>query len=284
MQEDKAPILVTKPTKPTTTSKPIVVKKALFIGINYIGTENQLNGCINDSNNLKNFFIQNKYFNNNEVIMMNDNLSGNFYPTRQNILLQLTNLVTFANQNADKVVELFISYSGHGIGVRDLNGDEQDGQDEALVPIDFQKTGFIVDDLLRSTLVDRLPANANLVFLCDSCHSGTMFDLRYTYEVTMANAELVNPKRTDTKCQVVTISGCKDNQTSADAYLANSYQGAMTAAFLANFKDEMSYKALITKMRKWLLSNKDRFTQVPQLCSGKKLNLDSPFLLSIYNN
>lgn len=37
--------------------KPIIInknKKALLIGINYIGTSNQLNGCINDINCIKN--------------------------------------------------------------------------------------------------------------------------------------------------------------------------------------------------------------------------------------
>lgn len=281
----------TQPTvKPTTkpptqpTVKPTVVKKALLIGINYTGTENQLNGCINDSTNLRNFLVQNKYFEANDITMMNDFSIGPLYPTKTNILQQFNNLVIFAAQNQNKTVEIFISYSGHGIGVKDNNGDELDGQDEALVPIDFNVSSFIVDDAIRSNLVNNLTDNVHLVFLCDSCHSGTIMDLKYLYEVTAAKPEIINPKLTDTKCNVVTISGCKDNQTSADAYVANTYQGAMTASFLNVYKDEMSYKTLITKMRTWLTANKDRFTQIPQLCSGKKINLDNPFLLSVYNN
>jgi len=264
--------------------KQSVIKKGLLIGINYVGSENELNGCINDANNLKNFLIQIKYLNANEIIMMNDLLQGAFYPSKANILSQLQGLVTFAKANTDKIVELFVSYSGHGTGVRDTNGDEQDGQDEALVPVDFMQNGFIVDDYLRTNFVDKLPANVNVVFLCDACHSGTMFDLKYLYQVNASKPENINPKRTDTKCNVVTISGCRDDQTSADAYLSNTYQGAMTAAFLANYKDEMTYKVLITKMLTWLTNNRDRFTQIPQLGSGKKINLDTPFLLSIYNN
>jgi hypothetical protein len=33
-------------------------KRALLIGINYIGSSNQLNGCINDVANIKSFLIQ----------------------------------------------------------------------------------------------------------------------------------------------------------------------------------------------------------------------------------
>lgn len=258
-----------------------IVKKALLIAINYIGSDNELNGCINDSKNLQSFLIQNKYINSSDITMMNDTLSGNLYPTKANILLHFNNLVTFANQNAKKTVELFLSYSGHGTGVKDTTGDEVDGQDEALVPVDFESSGFIVDDLIRSNLVDKLSANVKLVFLCDACHSGTIMDLKYLYNTT-GKAETVNSKLTDTVCDVITVSGCKDDQTSADAYLSNKYQGAMTAAFLSNYADEMSYKILISKMRSWLQSN--RFSQVPQLCAGKKINLDGPFLLSVYND
>lgn len=264
--------------------KQTIVKKALLIGINYIGTANELNGCINDSENLKKFLIQNNYINLADITMMNDKLTGTLKPIKQNILFQFNNLVTFANQNKDKIVKIFIAYSGHGIGVRDTDNDELDGQDEALVPLDYQSVGFIVDDVIRSTFIDKLPANAQVVFLCDSCHSGTIMDLKYLYEVTLAKPETANPKLAETKCNVVTISGCKDNQTSADAYVGNTYQGAMTAAFLNIYKDEMSYKDVITKMRTWLTSNRDRFTQVPQLCSGKKIDLNTPFLLSNYNN
>ena len=36
-----------------------IVKKGLLIAINYTGSDNQLNGCINDQDNLKKFLIKN---------------------------------------------------------------------------------------------------------------------------------------------------------------------------------------------------------------------------------
>ena len=39
-----------------------MLKKALLIGINYTGTDYELRGCINDSINLKQFLISNKFF------------------------------------------------------------------------------------------------------------------------------------------------------------------------------------------------------------------------------
>ena len=37
------------------------------------------------------------------------------------------------------------------------------------------------------------------------------------------------------KCDAVMISGCRDDQTSADAYMNNSYRGAMSTAFMDTY-------------------------------------------------
>lgn len=60
-------------------------------------------------------------------------------------------------------------YSGHGYQVRDLNGDEDDGCDEALVAYDLIA---ITDDKL-SVLFKRVRAKEVLVII-DSCFSGTI--------------------------------------------------------------------------------------------------------------
>ena len=48
------------------------MKKALLIGINYTGTANELNGCINDVMNMKTALID-KYEFKNEFIIINMN-------------------------------------------------------------------------------------------------------------------------------------------------------------------------------------------------------------------
>ncbi len=37
--------------------------------------------------------------------------------------------------------------SGHGGQTKDLDGDEADGFDEVIYPVDFEKAGHIVDDV-----------------------------------------------------------------------------------------------------------------------------------------
>jgi len=91
-----------------------------------------------------------------------------------------------------------------------------------------------------------------------------------------------------THCEVIMISGCRDSQTSADAYLKDKqeggkyeYQGAMTAAFISNYKNGITYEELIIIMRSWL--KKKKFTQIPQLSSGQYLNTKNNFLLCNFN-
>jgi metacaspase-1 len=263
------------------------VKKGLLIGINYIGTSFELGGCIDDATNLKQFLVYNRYFEANDLVTMSDKAVGNLYPTKANILKQLNELVNFASadENKDKDVYLFLSYSGHGAYLQDKNGDEDDNNDEVLCPVDCDKVGYIVDDNLKADFIDKLPSNVKLTILVDACHSGTVMDLRYQY--LKKKKTIVNGKVTDSKCTVCMISGCTDSQTSSDAWLPNvisskyEAQGAMTASFLYNFKDGINYTQLITNMRNWL-KNK-RFTQIPQLTSGRSINLNDPFLLSSYD-
>lgn len=79
---------------------------------------------------------------------------------------------------------VFVYYSGHGTSVKDLDGDETDGLDEALVPTDYTaappgdwataRRRLIVDDDLHrwvQSASDKGAAKTLLIF--DACHSGT---------------------------------------------------------------------------------------------------------------
>lgn len=263
-----------------------VIKRCLLIGINYRGTPAELNGCINDSENIKQFLITNNYFNENEMIIMNEDQKDDLIPIKQNILKQFNELVNLANLNKSKKVNIFLSYSGHGSYIRDINGDEGDGKDEAICPLDYDASGFIIDDDLRKLFVNKLHKNVRLFCIFDSCHSGTVLDLKYNYLLDKKNSYKVCTTVPVSQCQVVMISGCKDNQTSADAYIIDDntklyeYQGAMTASFISNYKSGISYLQLIKNMREWL--KKEEYTQIPQLSSGKQITVTAPILLNYF--
>src|SRR5262245_34150217 len=80
---------------------------------------------------------------------------------------------------ADHVAQLkardvfLFQYSGHGTQFDDDSGDEPDGKDEALCPVDMMTAGFIRDDEVRAIL-NRVPAGALVVGFIDCCHSGSI--------------------------------------------------------------------------------------------------------------
>lgn len=144
-------------------------RRAVLIGINYVGQKGQLSGCHNDVFNMYNY-IQDYYgFQDEDVTVLVDDGDHN-PPTKANILAAYQKVVR-QSQAGDAI---FLHYSGHGTKVRDLNGDEDDGYDEALVPLDFKSAGLILDDDLNDMIVKALPPGVHVValvstfFLC-SC-------------------------------------------------------------------------------------------------------------------
>jgi hypothetical protein len=63
-----------------------------------------------------------------------------------------------------------------------VGGDEVDGMDEVILPLDFKTKGYIVDDELHDLLVKPLKKGVRLTAIFDSCHSGTALDLPYIFK------------------------------------------------------------------------------------------------------
>lgn len=151
-------------------------KRAVLIGINYIGTESQLSGCHNDVLNMKRYLMAVHGFEElNMAILMDDGKHIN--PTRDNMMKALQDLA-HSSRPGDTCI---LHYSGHGGYVRDENGDEEDRRDETLVPLDYNTAGQIRDDDLFKALVLKIPKDVLLMCLMDSCHSGTVLDLPYKF-------------------------------------------------------------------------------------------------------
>jgi Caspase domain len=62
-----------------------------------------------------------------------------------------------------------------------FTGDEEDGYDETLIPVDFQQHGQIRDDDLLRILVKPMKEGVTMTCLMDCCHSGTVLDLPYRF-------------------------------------------------------------------------------------------------------
>ena len=111
------------------------------------------------------------------VILTDDQQNPMSQPTKANILRGMHWLVKDARPNDS----LFFHYSGHGGQTEDLDGDEDDGYDEVIYPVDFRQAGHIVDDEMHLIMVKSLSPGVRLTAIFDSCHSGTALDLPYIY-------------------------------------------------------------------------------------------------------
>lgn len=254
--------------------------RILSIGINYVGTKSELNGCLNDIINLRKNTTTKK-----RIIMSELSQNKNLIPTKKNILNQIKEFVKDVGPNE----KLLFQYSGHGYFTRDHTSDEKDGRDETICPLDYEKSGDISDDQIYDALIKPLPEGCKLFCLMDCCHSGTILDLKYSFNLSQYVVrkrrkkikkkrwtKSIDPRYQETKCQVICISGCRDNQTSADTWEDRQYQGAMTWALLKtlNNKSVDNYKNLMKNLLKTLKRNK--YSQIPQISAGHNLNLQDP--------
>lgn len=241
------------------------MKKALSVAINkYVGAP--LRGCINDSEHIKSWLESKDY----EVIVLHDEQA-----TKQNIINQIKDILSALTTDD----QFIFHYSGHGSQIPTNDAAEEDHLTEILCPFDLidqtgnWTTNFITDDELASMFSN---AVCHIECFMDCCHSGSStreFSPTVTsrYIQSPIEKELAVTKfQLGPKSSVICWSGCKDDQTSADAYINNKFQGAFTAALLqtSGTRDQRKYH-IVEYMRI------NGFTQIPQLyCPDELLSKD----------
>jgi len=246
-----------------------MVKKALMIGINYPHSPAPLKGCLTDIERTARVLKEKYGYNPEHIVSLRDDAADPAkQPTRDNILKQL---YAITHDTTPGLSEIWIHYSGHGSQVRDVSGDEKDGKDEVLVPSDYQTHGMILDDEIYNMVKD---VACPTILIIDACHSGSMCDLEYGISVDVPRRQFLrfqNSTRSLANPNIVSISGCGDVQTSADAYNPELKLGvgAFTDAFLFVL-DHYKYKGplLFIYQETCRLLHSRRFTQLPVLSSS----------------
>ncbi len=277
-----------------------MAKKALLIGINrYKIPGADLRGCVNDVENMKGVLTQMYGFASKDVAVMTD-----FAATTKAMKAAISKLVRDA-RSGDVVL---LHYSGHGANVIDVNGDEPDRRDEILCPTDLDWHKPLLDDWLRTTF-NRLRAGVSLTVIMDCCHSGSNTRVLLPPDAPSIPRFLPNPldimeaesgrklrgkvkgslhasataKRkksdiVDANIPELLVTGCRDTQTSADAYIGGSYNGALTYCVVETLKaagGTISYRQMHQGTIKRL--KQGGYDQVPQL-EGRSVKFDRPFL------
>ena len=256
--------------------------KVILFGLNYNGTQHQLNGCINDTTLMKN--CQESYL---EVPSKNIEVytdETTIKPTKTNMIRILKEAI--AKVNDGKYHTLWIHYSGHGTHYWDENGDENIvndggvGMDEALCPLD---NTLLLDDELNE-LFGTIKQNKMLVCIFDCCHSGTALDLPYhfSYRNGVISQENISGSN-KIKCNAILLSGCKDIQYSADAFKISKkfdYTGAFTTALLRACQQKYSISLRDIMIQAFDFLQKKGFAQIPQITCNFPVNVDKPFMKS----
>ena len=276
-----------------------MAKRALLIGINrYKLSGADLRGCVNDVKNMQDVLTRLCGFRSADVTTLLD-----FAATTKAMRTAIASLV----RSCRKGDVLLLHYSGHGSNVPDADGDEADGRDEILCPTDLDWKAPLADDWLRKTF-DRLRAGVSLTVVMDCCHSGTNTRAFRPPDAAVIERYLPSPwdliaaesgrrlrgavkgtlrrsgarrRRSDVvsaPIKEVLITGCRDTQTSADAFIAGSYNGALTWSLVHVLREAggtVTYRQLHERMLKRL--SQEGYAQVPQL-EGTTDKFDRPFL------
>jgi len=273
-----------------------MAKRALLVGVNkYQIPGADLRGCVNDVKDLSAALIEFFGFKKGDITVLTDAAA-----TKKAMQAGIKSLVA-SSKKGDIAV---LHYSGHGSNVPDDNGDEADGRDEILCPTDLNWDDPLRDDWLRTTF-DGLKPGVSFTAIMDCCHSGTntraivppdapvkerylpspwgiaasetkrglprkvSSQLRRSTAATRKGKDIVNATLPE-----VLITGCRDTQTSADAFINGRYNGALTYSIvdaIRKSKGKLTYRDLHDKASAVLKLKK--FDQVPQL-EGRTARFD----------
>ncbi|KAJ7302298.1 caspase domain-containing protein [Mycena albidolilacea] len=254
-------------------------RRALCIGINYRGQSHELHGCINDAKHVFSFLVRRAGYKAKDIVILTDDSPHQrLQPTHKNIIDAMHWLVRDARPHD----ALFVHYSGHGGQTPDKDGGEVDGWDEVIYPLDYERNGHIVDDEMHDIMVKPLPSGCRLTAVFDSCHSGTVLDLPYTYDHQgRLKGQRVSQRalaRKATVADVISLSGCKDDQTSADTFADGTAVGAASHAFIKAIEahPHQSYREFLHNVRVIL---HPKYSQKPQLGSSHPIDTSLKFIM-----
>ena len=247
-----------------------IMNYALTDGVNcYQMPGNDLRGCVHDVASMKVLLGKIGFS------VMHVRSLINEQATKQRILDSLKQMVV----NAKKGDHLVWHHSSHGAQVPDTRGDEPDGMTEILCPYDFDwvPEHYIADDEVHDicTLLD---PGATLDILLDACHSGDMLReigggvpkfIPYPGPLPVVMPKVRSILQDHTFDNVCLWSGCRSDQTSADACINGIYQGAFTWAF-CNSENLPARKDIIWAMQHKLADS--GYEQEPEIdcCENMK--------------
>lgn len=163
---------------------------------------------------------------------------------------------------------VYVHFSMHGQPFEDLNGDEEDGWDEALIPVDaqmkyskgvYEGDNHLLDDELEGyfdKLRSKIGSTGQLYVVLDACHSGTASrgdddHIRGTREGFSRSGKVYTPDRTKEtndyfavatekeQSPVMFIEACRSYQVNKEVrdVETNTWYGSLSFYIAQSMKD-----------------------------------------------
>lgn len=253
-------------------------KRALLIGINYLNTPQQLDGCIDDIINVRNMLIDAYDYEKQNIVMLRDDSEDSYnLPTYENIMNELDKIVS----NSHECSEIWIQYSGHGAQLG--NDSTEKNLSDVLVPCDLQNQTYVFDHDIHK-FIKKISPPCIAMFVMDCCHSGSLGRLQWSIFinekkefVTTENKDIdsiesIGKIDTMPNPNIYFLTSCKDNQTSSDVYSRELAEGvgAFSNAFNECLRDSRHHIDILTLYKN--ISDclvKGGYSQTPVLSSTK---------------
>jgi hypothetical protein len=251
---------------------------AVCIGNNYAGTPYELAGCVNDAWDWTGLLAPRQY-----------DTDVHVEATADEIREAIARAVYFLNRG-DRLV---VTFSGHGTWVPDVNGDEADRRDEALVGADME---LVTDDELAG-IFSGAASGTGILYVPDSCHSGTStrlfdvdrwrnFDVDRWRNVTPAVPRFIPPtaffrglsearaveleaepaRSVLDPARVTTLAAAQDDELAWDAWFGERANGAFTRTAIDAWQEGISPAGWHRNIRGRLPSGE--YPQTPRLESA----------------
>jgi len=252
-------------------------RRALLIGINYdsdVDPDRRLSGAVNDVRLMREFLMRKFNFTDIHVLTDEELDFTDGRPTKSNILEAMGDLV----KDASAGDSLFFHFSGHGDQLKDEVGDEYDGWDESILPVDYKENGQIRDDKIYEILVRSLNPHVRLTAVIDCCRSGTVLDLPFLFAET--GPSKVSNRNEELAGDAFSFSGCRDSEDAAeisDPMDRRQSVGKLVHSFISTLESangsRMSYAQVYEEVTK--RSVLGRVQQTPQLTMSRPIDLHS---------
>ena len=282
-------------------------RRALVFGLNYVGSPYRLYGCIQDAANVATALRAQGF----TVDIVTDSTAAK--PTRATMVSKITAFLSSLSANDVG----FLWYSGHGtmsgganalvptdfqisglllettlipfvsrmpLGARLFMGSDSCYSGSMLnLKFDVEPSGSTASRGSRGGTRGgpQIPRDVQRVVPTDMPEPLDQATIERVVSSLIQNYALYDTGKPVCKASVAYISGCRDNQTSADAFVDGQSQGAMTWAFIRALRSMPNVPAgtpkslgLLQDLMRAALQG--RYSQVPQLSVGSSISPFSP--------